>query len=232
MAQPFSDVARAKMLDLYNNHSHEVGSVLKQSDPQKYRNYKSTSCIVYAINVIAYAYEHLGDRATAKQVRQLSEKGTELAAYLARNKRWVGVYISPDTDHPADADKYHVLSHRQVERTCSYWRIPIKFKAINYNPTPQSHPSFQATSPGRPPSKLDTVNITALSRMKFGFGVSRGGRHTWLYSLGKVYEVHWDQIGPNLYERTPLPMFPWLSGAIVVPPDEAKTLQMARVACP
>ncbi|MEA1933833.1 MAG: hypothetical protein U9N60_05310 [Thermodesulfobacteriota bacterium] len=58
-----------------------------------------------------------------------------------------------------------------------------------------------------------------LKKVKFAVGVSRGGKHTWLYSLGKVYEVHWDKIGAELYEVTNLEDYAWLSGALVVPPD-------------
>ncbi len=60
--------------------------------------------------------------------------------------------------------------------------------------------------------------------MNFGFGLSKGGMHTWVFSKGKVYEVHWDKIGSELYEATPLRRFPWLSGAIIIPPDQAAFL--------
>jgi hypothetical protein len=55
--------------------------------------------------------------------------------------------------------------------------------------------------------------------------------HTWLFSFGSVYEVHWDGIGSDLYERTPLEVFGWLSGAIVVPPDQANLLSLSAQTC-
>ena len=58
-----------------------------------------------------------------------------------------------------------------------------------------------------------------LKRIKFAYGLSRGGRHTWLFSYGRVYEVHWDQIGSNLYDSSPFESFEWLSSLIVIPPD-------------
>lgn len=61
--------------------------------------------------------------------------------------------------------------------------------------------------------------LAKLKRVRFGVGVSKGGRHTWLFSLGWVYEVHWDQIGPSLYEKSSFETYGWLSGAIVLPPD-------------
>lgn len=70
-------------------------------------------------------------------------------------------------------------------------------------------------------AKLNTVDIASLGLVKFGFGLSKGGMHTWVFSKGKVYDVHWDKVGANLYEATLLKNFHWLSGAIVIPPDQA-----------
>jgi hypothetical protein len=65
-----------------------------------------------------------------------------------------------------------------------------------------------------------------------GWGHSRGGRHTWLFSRGDVYEVHWDKVGADLYEASPLRGFPWLSGVIVVPHDQAGFLAIrAKLEC-
>jgi len=39
-----------------------------------------------------------------------------------------------------------------------------------------------------------------------------------------VYEVHWNDIGADLYEATNLKSYAWLSGAIIIPSDQAAFL--------
>ena len=77
------------------------------------------------------------------------------------------------------------------------------------------------------PTPLNSVDIASLELLTFGFGLSRGGEHTWLFSRGKVYEVHWDKVGADLYEESPLRTYAWLSGAIVVPPDQLPTFAVS-----
>jgi hypothetical protein len=40
-----------------------------------------------------------------------------------------------------------------------------------------------------------------------------------MYSYNTVFEVHWDKDGADLYERTSFYQWPWLSGAMLTPPD-------------
>jgi len=189
-----------------------------------YKDVKSTSCIDYVINVLKYAFEKVGDPGAAKEVASLGTYGTRLAAYLVVKKSWKGIYINPDENHPADADPEHVYSSVLAQRSCRDYDIPLTYKATNYRVTAKTDPAFKKVSPRRGPTTLDEIGYRALERVKFGFGASRGGRHTWLFSEGYVYEVHWDQVGPSLYEATALRDFLWLSGVIVVPPDQASTL--------
>lgn len=105
--------------------------------------------------------------------------------------------------------------------------IPLQFKVENYNITPKSNAAFRQLNKTAGVTKLDVVDITSLEKVKFGFGLSRGGMHTWVFSSGNVYEVHWDKIGEALYEATPLRRFPWLSGAIVIPSDQAISLAIS-----
>jgi len=65
-----------------------------------------------------------------------------------------------------------------------------------------------------------------LKLVKFGFGLSKGGLHTWLFNEGKVYEVHWSELptSGNLYEATDLNRFMWNSGAIIIPRDQVSKL--------
>jgi hypothetical protein len=62
------------------------------------------------------------------------------------------------------------------------------------------------------------------SQVKFAFLSTLSGWHNFLYSYGMIYEVHWDQQGSNLYERSSF--YNWrgythgdLSGIAMVPPD-------------
>jgi hypothetical protein len=221
----FHEHAYAKLIDLYNNHDHEVGSELQKSDPVKYAQYKATNCITYVLNVLSHAFKESGDAQSAQKVWTLGQRGTELAQYLVTKHSWQGVYINPDVNHPLDApdpsSSEHPYSHYLANKTRQYYKIPLKYKVINYNPTPKEHPAFQQLNGHLGETPLNAVDIAGLEKVKFGFGVSRGGMHTWLYAEGKVYEVHWNAIGADLYEATPLPMFPWLSGAIVIPADLA-----------
>lgn len=221
MAKKFTDHAYDKLLDLYNNHSHEVGSQLKQSDPATYKSFKSTDCITYALNVLSYAFEQVGNKTAAKKIWSLGTHGNELASYLVDQHNWKGVYINPDVNHPTDSDSEHTYSNYLANKTCKYYKIPLSYKVVNYNTTSKLHPAFKKINKHLGESKLNLTDVKNLSKVKFGFGISRGGRHTWMFSLGKIYEVHWESIGTGLYESTKITKYPWLSGAIVVPPDQA-----------
>lgn len=231
MAKEFSDHAREKLVALYNHHDREVGSVLKAQYPDLYDGFTGTDCITYAINVISYAFKQLGKDSAAQKVRQLGKHGNELSRYLVNTHQWSGIYINPDVKHPIDADPEHAWSDHVVKKTCTYFSIPIKYRAVNYSPTPSDDPNFQKVNPKAAATTLNDVDVKILGKVDFGFGISRGARHTWLYSLGSVYEVHWDQVGAQLYERTALQAFGWLSGAIVVPPDRASLLTMSAQVC-
>ncbi len=238
MSALFSDYAKTKLLDLYKDHPNEVGSVLRQSDPTKYATYKATDCITYVLNVLAYAFEQSGDHTTSRSVWSYGKKpsdgkfyGSLLAQKLISHHHWVGIYINPDVVHPRDAANEHNFSHYVVNNKCHYYQIPVKYKVVNYSPTSTTHVSYQQLVPGKGKTKLNAIDITTLQKLKFGFGLSRGGMHTWVYSEGYIYEVHWDQIGSGLYEKTKLEDFPWLSGVIIVPPDAYKGIALSPLSC-
>jgi hypothetical protein len=219
----FSDYAKEKLLNLYKNHSHEVGSQLKKLNLDKYSSYESTDCITYVLNVISFAFKNIGDTDAAKRSWHLGSHGTKLAEYLVRNHNWKGIYVNPDINHPLDADMEHVFSNHIASKQCKYYNIPLEYKVTNYSITSKTNSAFRKLNKKKV-TALDTINISSLELIKFGFGVSRGGKHTWLFSEGYVYEVHWDSIDPGLYEATSLRNFEWLSGAIVVPYDQAALL--------
>jgi hypothetical protein len=215
----FSQHAQTKMLDLYNNHGHEVGSQIKSMHPGK----TPTDCITYVINVLKHAFEKSGNKAAADKVVKLGQYGTALAAYLVNSQKWKGVYYNPDVNHPRDGQLEHPFSYyKKALLSKKYYDIPISHWVIDYKPTPKSDPNYKSFS-GIGGSKAlttqDTTQLDKLKKAKFGVGVSRGGKHTWLYSLGNVYEVHWDQIGAGLYEASSFEDYPWISGALAIPPD-------------
>lgn len=223
----FSEYAYEKLIDLYNHHDHEVGSELKKSEPNKYKDYKSTDCITYSLNVISYAFQRMGNDEAARRVWKLGTRGTELAKYLVEFQNWKGVYINPDSTHPTDIDSEHTYTSYLAAKKCKYYQVPLEYSVQNYSVTSKTHPAFQQLNKTAPQTKLNQIDIVSLEQVKFGFGVSRGGMHTWVFSKGKVYEVHWDKVGSELYESTPLRRFPWISGAIVVPGDQAALLSVS-----
>ncbi|MCI5146156.1 MAG: hypothetical protein D3923_11660 [Candidatus Electrothrix sp. AR3] len=220
----FSDYALAKMMDLFENHEHEVGRKLKKSEPEKYKEYQSTDCITYVLNVLSYAFKQLKDDKAADRTWQLGKHGTELAQYLVKKHGWKGIYVNPDAKHPLDADEEHTYTSIIAIKKKKYYDIPLEYAVQNYSVTSDGHPFFQKLSKTAPVSEQNEADIASLEQVGFGFGISRGGKHTWLFSQGKVYEVHWDAIGVELYGARPLRVFPWLSNLIVIPPEQIKHL--------
>jgi len=85
-----------------------------------------------------------------------------------------------------------------------YYEIPVSRAAINYRPTSKTNGSYKSFSGIGGSKELTVKNIDQIEKLKkirFAVGVSCGGSHTWLYSLGKVYEVHWHG-KPSPYEAT------------------------------
>lgn len=181
--------------------------------------------------MISYAFKKTGKSEVAKRVWELGNHGNELAAYLVNSNDWTGIYINPDVYHPSDADNEHTFSNVVALKRCTYYKVPLTYRVANYNPTPKSHWAFEKLNRDRGVTKLNAVDIGKLKTVKFGFGISRGGMHTWLFSKGYVYEVHWDKIGANLYEKSPLEFYPWLSGAIVVPRDAIQAFKLDELKC-
>ena len=80
----------------------------------------------------------------------------------------------------------------------------VEYTVINYNPTPETDPNFKKVTPGRGVQKLNTIDLAALKKIKFGVG---------------------------LYEVRKLPNFPWNANLIVVPPDMVSLLKMSSLKC-
>jgi len=97
----------------------------------------------------------------------------------------------------------------------------------NDSVTPNTHPAFQKLNKTAPATALNDIDIKSLEQVKFGFVISKGGMHSWMFSKGYVYEVHWDKVGSELYEATPLRIFLRISGVIVVPFEQAAHLTLS-----
>ena len=224
----FSYHAKKRLLELYKNHSHQVGSQLFDGNPSKYRalGLERTDCITYVIDCLQAGFRGTSDDAAASKVGRLGRYGTELAKYLVNTKKWTGIHINPDEIHPDDGEQEHPYSTFIAKKKKKYYGIPMAYKVTNYRPTPKTDPDFQTVNPGRGVTPLDSVSYSALKFVDFGFGISKGGLHTWLYSKGKVYEVHWGETAAsgNLYEATDLNKFMWNSGAIIIPSEQAVKL--------
>ena len=225
----FSNYAEQKTIDLYNNHSHEVGSELKKSNPVSYGPYTFTDCITYVLDVLSYAYEKSGDKKFAKDIWTYGKdpsdfqkrlKGSVLGKKLVILKNWVGIYMNPDVVHPRDGSDEHTYTNFTVNKNCHYHQIPVRHKAVNYNPIHSSHPEYQSLF-NKGETAFNLVDLQELRKVQFGVGMSRGDKHTWLFFKGTIYEVHWDGIGATLYEKTLFENYPWLSSIILVPPDGA-----------
>jgi len=102
--------------------------------------------------------------------------------------------------------------------------IPRGTPAADYLGRPQPNEPAAPTAAAQRQAALRYAAF--VSQVKFGFGVVRGGEHTYLFSSGDVYEFHWDAppADRNAFGVTPLPQWGWESGAIIVPPETQLTL--------
>lgn len=196
----YSEEAYKKMIDLYNNHSHECGSQIISTCPGK----TPTDCITYVINVLSYAFEKSGDKAASSRVKELGKYGTGLAAYLVSDRGWKAVYINPDVNHPRDKKYEHVKTYNEVKAKLPYYNIPIDHIVVNYTPTSKSDPnfvSFKGKGMSVDPTDEDDSQMNELERSNSAWGY-REAEHI----LGSIplawYTKHigirWD---PNFMER-------------------------------
>jgi hypothetical protein len=211
----FSEWAEKRMWDLKKDYATQAGShradyLRRNGLPDDTQGKTRTDCITYVINVLKYAFEQTGRRNVSKRVGALGERGTELAAYLT-TLGWKAHYWNPDVNNPSDNDQEHPFSYKLGLKTGKYYGVPLSGYIVNYNPTTVAPPRTQTVK--------DQTTFEVFSKVKFAYGLARGGRHTFLLSYGMVYEVHWEGIGEDLYEISPLYSFAWKSGLAVTPPD-------------
>ncbi len=236
----FSQTAKKKMLARFNDHSMKVGSEYVRNNPGKYTGYTVTDCITFVLRVLEEAFKEYGQPGVSKQLlpdaREKRGKdktpkfyGDLLARNLVTKQHWKGIYITPDRFHPDDGNQEHTYATHKVRTTCEYTGVPVSYVVMDYRPTLKTDPNYKALFPGKGARKLNAIGLAELKKIKFGYGFSRRGDHTWLYSEGYVYEVHWNAIGKDLFEKTRIENFVWNSSLIVVPPDSVALLAMKNM---
>jgi hypothetical protein len=222
----FEDYALEKMQQLMAHKQNQIGSLLFKRVQQictaapanpdcktawpVVKKMDVTDCITFAMHVLAYAFEQTGQKSRAEQVRRHSKRGTSLASYLVQSCNWKAYYWNPDVHHPFDGNSEHPFSYQQAVKSHNYYGIPLSGFIINYRPSP--------VAKGKP-TAANYVALTRLKQVKFAYVLARGGFHTFLYSLGDLYEAHWDKVADALYEATPFDRIPWLSGVLAIPPS-------------
>lgn len=244
-----STLALNKMWDLFKHHPNQVGSKRREwlrenGLPDDTAGRQTTDCIFYVIQVLKHAYNELGRRDVARRIGGLGKYGTQLADYLVRQLGWKAHYWSPDVNHPNDFN-YEVHNHsywntlkRGVYHVGSYnTNVPVSGYVVNYKPVADyMNPRYEDTRlrvKHNYPTTPERAAFERLLRVGFAYGIARGGDHTFLYSDGYVFEVHYTAIGDDrysehvdadgddLYERSLFEEFAWQSGIMVVPPDSS-----------
>lgn len=222
----FSDHCYNQMWELFKTPEDEVGSNYKGTK----RGRSITNCIIYVSNVLIYAHEKIGRSSRNERINQIGRKeqdGTKLAKYLVEEIGWKAHYWNPDVEEPRDKKDEHPFSYNQALKRKTYYDIHLSGLIINYYKTsylwtkiPVPMIPLQIPVPVDP---SETKILEKLSKVKFAFGIARGGRHTFLVSYGEVFEVHYEEEGAKLYGKVAFKNYDWLSGVLVVPPDSTFT---------
>lgn len=238
----FSDIAYNKMIELSSDTKNKVGRELFKAEPIKYKDHTRTDCTTFVLNVLKHAFKEtaqvpLSNSLTSYKAQRGKDTkpkwyGDLMFNSLVNKHGWKAIYLTPDKFHPNDGDKEHTAATDQVIRTCKYATIPVTYTVMNYNPTPKTHPEYTKLLQYLGEQKLNATDLSVLSKIKFGVGMSRKGMHNWLFSYGSVYEVHWENVGKDLYEIRKLANFPWNSSLLIVPPDAIPLLKMSSIKCP
>lgn len=230
-AVSFSDFAAFKLKELYDNPDGFIGR--KHPDLSSHSSKIRTDCITYVIACLQAGFEGIGDTVARGKVNSsaFAGMGTKIQKYLVDARNWTGVYYAQDRDNlPPYRDN--------ASRKCNYWGVNAEYILANYQ-KPNAHlpPSFGTAEEVR-----GNLDLNALSRIPFAFGISSRGTHTWLLSLGKVYEVHWRAMGQSgvygsmgLYESQSFRKFTsgkWAHGSIVVPKGQSPSVSaLSKMSC-
>jgi len=173
-------------------------------------------CYDYVYQVLVYAFKKTGRQDVAQQLGDYSRHGTSVAKYLI-SLGWTGNYWNPDVDNPRDGDTTMLRnSFYLAKRTKQSWGgTPISGFIVNYRPSPQGWINWIRRIP---PTTKNYGAFDRLSRVKFAYGITWKDKHTFLYSWGEVFEVHWDVID-DVFEKSSFYNYDWNAGLMITPPD-------------
>ncbi len=198
---------------LTGNKSGEASSAgIQQSD-----------CTILVLDVLQRAFAAQGrapdwQKANAKALALAKAhgrgiSGLDIQQALVSELNWKGIFWAPNPRfaYPDPADKSeHADAYRKVRESGNYKGLPVEESVVDYAPAKGST------------TTKTTTQLEKLRRIPFGVLSARGATHMALIIRGVVYEVHWTETSdkPNVIQGTPLEEWNWLSGAIVVPPDD------------
>jgi hypothetical protein len=134
--------------------------------------------------VLSYASRAKGQPDVASEIWTYTE-GMPLATFL-RRKGWKVHYWNPDARYPRDGRAEHTVSYQTAVRTGKYYNLQVDGFVVDYN--------LNVAQRAKNPPARNNITIWAklISQVQFAFGLARDVFHTFLFSYGSVYEVHWD----------------------------------------
>ncbi len=168
-----------------------------------------SSCVVWAMECAAYAFNKVGQSAVwnrvASNARRNRLKGTVLIKDLI-DIGWTGIYWNPVSDTGDRGE--HSFSYSVAKKSKTYYKIPIQDYVLNYRPM------------GSSKTTTDETGLAKLAKVPFWVGCAGGGRHVFCGTGKKVSEFHWTSPATDTHamELVSLQTYPWLSGIIVIPP--------------
>lgn len=237
----FSDIAVKKMMARFNDSNMKVGrDYTKHNSHADFSKYTVTDCITFAVRVLKETFAAVGQPKVVSSlipdsmVKRGNDKkakfyGDMLGRKLVAQLGWKAIYITPDELHPNDGSREHTYSTAMVGKYCAYVGIPVSYTVLNYRPTPKTDSDFQKLYPHNGVGKLNTIGLSELYKIKFGYGISRSGDHIWLFSKGYVYEAHSGEKGKDIFDKTRIENFIWNSSLIIVPPDSFSLLDSKKM---
>jgi len=189
-------------------------------------------CVSFVLKVLRDGFN-----LTALQTDLKYKDGMLLSKYLV-DRGWEAHFWCPDVyrkgvTRKGKPDGEHTVSFQKAINAPIIGGMPHKTEAFTYR-APFKYYDVELSGMiigyNRKEPDKNLANKTAnqqafdrLKKVKFCVGICRGGEHTFLMSNGVVWEVHWEEEGDKLYEKTDFINFIWMSGIVVTPPDSGFT---------
>jgi RHS repeat-associated protein len=194
-------------------------SYTKRADEIMHSSAKSPS---FAAIEEAAGYDDLARKAKSNYQAAITayegadKAGTAMLRELHNTAGWTAVYF-----HTGAED----LSVGRYEKVAEKKLYPWTTEPPGSHPEVQAPVDYLINNLTEPESQDPTSagNIEALLKVPFAIGVVDSGMHTFMFSYGRVYEVHWSRgpKDPNLFEVSDLKDFMsnWRSGIVVIPSE-------------